>query len=485
MKIEINFSSFRFRIIVTLVLVITTMSFLSFSLYNHFLSEKIYRNAEKQTGYVLHLFRDQIVAIHDGTKIRPILKEMNENRHVLHSYLLNPAGKVIFSDSHSHADVEPLNPVTLARKKEDISLTTYLAGKSPYTRAVIRFRNGPTCVNCHPASVKNLGYIVMDMSMDSPENTVIFTQKFSMLFTIIMLLLILGFVLFLHFKIIQRSMSQFQRTIASINAGNLETRIQIPRSTELGKLGKSFNEMIDHFQNTQEELQKYHEKEIHNTQRLASIGEMSARLAHEIRNPITGIANAIEIIIEETKDEENKPVLEEIQRQANRVNKAVSNLLNYSRTKELNVQESDINEIIKSVVFFLENQSPVKKISFRLDLDGDIPIFEFDPEQIENVLSNLGLNAVYACNIRGTVTFETKFLRDQKAVRITVRDTGSGIPEDKLVDIFTPFYTTRTQGTGLGLAIAKEIVERHNGEIRVENNPNQGCSFIITLPFKG
>jgi two-component system NtrC family sensor kinase len=482
MKIEINFSSFRFRIIITLVLVITTISFLSFSLYNHFLSRKIYKNAEKQTGYVLHLFRDQIIAIHDGTMIKPILREMNANKHVLHSYLINPAGKVIFSDSNNHSDVEVLNPLTLAGLNKDISLTTYQLEKNPYTRAVLRFRNGPTCVSCHPAAIKTLGYIVMDMSMDDPENTVIFTQKFSLAFTVIMILLILGLVLVLHYKIIRRSLSKFQETISSINSGNLETRIKIPKSTELGKLGKSFNEMVDQFQNTQKELQKYHQQEILNTQRLASIGEMSARLAHEIRNPITGIANAIEIIIEETRDEENKPVLEEIQRQANRVNKAVSNLLNYSRTKELNVQEADINEIIKSVVFFLENQSPVKKIRFRLDLDTDIPFFEFDPEQIENVLSNLGLNAIYACNIKGTITFETKYLRDQRLVKISVIDTGAGIPEEKRKDIFKPFYTTRTQGTGLGLAIAKEIIEMHRGEIWVENNPAEGCAFHITLP---
>ncbi|MEI6455623.1 MAG: ATP-binding protein [bacterium] len=482
MKIEINFSSFRFRIIVTLVLVITTISFLSFSLYNHFLSRKIYKNAEKQTGYVLHLFRDQIIAIHDGTMIKPILREMNANKHVLHSYLLNPAGKVIFSDSTSHSDVEVLNPSILAGLKEDISFTTYQSEKNPYTRAVLRFRNGPTCVSCHPPAIKNLGYIVMDMSMDNPENTVIFTQKFSLAFTVIMILLILGLVLVLHYKIIRRSLSKFQETISSINSGNLDTRIRIPKSTELGKLGKSFNEMVDQFQHTQKELQRYHQQEILNTQRLASIGEMSARLAHEIRNPITGIANAIEIIIEETRDEENKPVLEEIQRQANRVNKAVSNLLNYSRTKDLNVQEADINEIIKSVVFFLENQSPVKKIRFRLDLDTDIPVFEFDPEQIENVLSNLGLNALYACNIRGTITFETKYLRDHRSVKISVIDTGPGIPEEKVRDIFKPFFTTRTQGTGLGLAIAKEIIEMHLGEIWVENNPGEGCTFHIILP---
>ncbi|MEI7982205.1 MAG: ATP-binding protein, partial [Bacteroidota bacterium] len=324
--------------------------------------------------------------------------------------------------------------------------------------------------------------IGIDFAMHSPNDTIAFTRQFSAIFTLIMILLVLGFVLVLHYKIVRKSLSEFQQAINVINQGNLSQRITIPKSTELGRLGKSFNEMVGQFQKTQNELQKYHQQEIRNSQKLATIGEMSARLAHEIRNPITGIANAIEIIIEETKDTENKPVLEEIQRQANRVNKAVSNLLNYSRSKDLNPQEADINEIIKSVVFFLENQGINKKINFRVDLGKDIPLFIFDPEQVENVLLNLGLNAMQALGSDGTITYETLWSAAEKMVHIAVRDTGFGIPESNLQDIFKPFYTTRTQGTGLGLAIAKEIIEMHQGEIRVENNSGKGCTFHISLP---
>jgi len=482
MKIEINFSSFRLKIVVTLILVITSMSFLSFYIYTYYLSQKIYKNAENEMSSVLYFFRDQIIAVHDGKIIKPCLKQMNSNKRILRSYLLDTYGKVLFPADTKSIKNGQLNLTNLNALKEDITMTTVKSDTNPYTRATIRFQNGPTCYACHAQSTKILGYIVMDVSMADSENTVAFTQKFSLVFTIIMVILILGFVLVLHYNIIRKSLSKFQLAISSINQGNLDTRIKIPKSTELGKLGKNFNEMVDLFQKTQKELQKYHSQEIKNSQRLASIGEMSARLAHEIRNPITGIANAIEIIIDETKDKENKPVLEEIQRQAYRVNKAVSNLLNYSRSRDLNVQEGDINEIIKSVVFFLENQALTKQIQFKVDLNPRIPLFEFDPEQIENVLLNLGLNAVHACDARGLVTFETNYAPDEKVVKINIMDTGVGIPENKVADIFKPFYTTRTQGTGLGLAIAKEIVEMHKGEIWVENNQEKGCTFHISLP---
>lgn len=157
-------------------------------------------------------------------------------------------------------------------------------------------------------------------------------------------------------------------------------------------------------------------------------------------------------------------------------------MLNYSRSRDLNIQEGDINEIIKSVVFFLKNQAIDKKINFRLELGEGIPQFYFDPEQVENVLMNLGLNAMQACDTGGLVTYRTSLSVLEKRVKISVIDNGIGIPEDKLPDIFKPFYTTRTQGTGLGLAIVKEIIDMHQGEILVENNPEKGCTFNISLP---
>jgi signal transduction histidine kinase len=290
------------------------------------------------------------------------------------------------------------------------------------------------------------------------------------------------FVLILHFRIIKKSLSEFKSTINKINSGDLDCRVDIPQSKELGELGHSFNTMIDHFQQAQKELQKYHLEEIRNKQKLASIGEMSARLAHEIRNPITGIANAIEIILGETKESQNMPVLEEIQRQANRVNKAISNLLKFSRTKELNVQEASINDIIKSIVFFLKSQGNGKIITYKVELDEDIPSFKFDPEQIENVFLNLGINATQTIDKEGTITIRSSYDPYQKQVTISFSDTGKGIPENKISEIFNPFFTLRTEGTGLGLAIVKEIIDMHNGSILVYNNPDHGATFQITLP---
>lgn len=240
--------------------------------------------------------------------------------------------------------------------------------------------------------------------------------------------------------------------------------------------------MLDYFQRTQNELNLYHQKELNDVYKLATIGEMAARLAHEVRNPLMGIANAIEIIVQEKGDSPDKPILEEIQRQAERVNTAISNLLKFSRSTEIHPKLANINEVVSSLVFFLKNQKQNNLIHFEMELQPDIPNFHFDAEQLENVLLNLGMNAIHAIEDEGTVTYKTAFVPLENIIRIEVADTGTGIPDNMKDEVFRPFFTTRTEGTGLGLAIVKDIVGKHNGSVRFFSNKIKGTTFVITLP---
>jgi two-component system sensor histidine kinase AtoS len=231
-------------------------------------------------------------------------------------------------------------------------------------------------------------------------------------------------------------------------------------------------------------LQEFHNKELKSNYKLATLGEMSAKLAHEIRNPVTGISNAIEIIVKGTKDSENIPILEEIQRQAKRVNNAISHLLKYSRKKDLNLEKNSINELIMSVLVFLNSQVKEKTIIFNHKFQDNIPLFSFDHAQMEDVLLNLGMNAIQAIPLKGSISFETSFDSVQNKVFISITDTGIGIPEENLSRIFHPFYTTRNEGTGLGLAIVNDIIEKHSGQVYAENNKTGGCTFHISLPIE-
>ena len=477
--------SFRVKIIGTIILVVSIFSIGSFTLFNIFLSNKLLNHTE-ETYNQINLLRDQYyftISQHKGKPIKSILENIEKNKEVLRAYLVNSRSQVIYPKNYSSLNKDTTKFAGLYSNDKDISIINYQNAPVPFYRIFIRLQNTPTCHSCHnPKIQKNLGMIVMDISNNETQQIVALTKNFSIYYTLAILLTIFTLVAFLHYKYIRKSLNQFRSAIKLVNEGHLENRLAIPEVRELGTLGKDFNKMLETFDNAQNQLQIYHKKELQNSQKLATIGEMSARIAHEIRNPITGIARAMEIIVADMKDSENKPILEEIQRQANRVNQAISNMLQYSRSKDLSSTMGDINELIKSLVFFLENQAHDKIINFKLELSPNIPQFAFDHELIENVLLNLSFNAIIAIPAEGTITYKTFYNSLKKEVVLSVKDNGNGIPIEKGAEIFKPFYTTNTKGTGLGLAISKDIIEKHNGQLWYENNADAGCTFFILLP---
>ncbi|MCF6333020.1 MAG: ATP-binding protein [Draconibacterium sp.] len=485
MKIQLN--SFRSKITISLIVVVASVSLIAFYVFNYSLNMIIHKENKKNIVSVLSLFKDQFyytLGNNEGKIIYSLLDTTIKNTNIKNAYLFDSKNELIYPLGVKMNSFDTLNMRDQLNSTKSIELRSFTYKNDHFTRAFISLPNSQTCYKCHDPSVKNIGTIVVDFSFQNTKKSSIFAKRYSFLFTTLMLLVLGSVILFIHYKFIRTALADFYSTINAVNNGDLYKRLSIPETKELGKLGLSFNKMLDNFQNTQKELQIFHKEELRNNYKLATIGEMSSRLAHEIRNPITGIANAIEIINSENTDKKNQPILVEIQRQANRVNNTITELLNYSRQKDINLQENNINDLLKSLVFFLENQSHNKEIVFKLELQKDIPVFEFDYSQMEDVFLNLGLNAIQATPKKGTITFNTNYIAPKKSVKISVCDTGKGIPNNIKTKIFHPFFTTRNEGTGLGLAIVKEIIDKHNGEIWVEDNSKTGSTFFILLPVE-
>lgn len=433
----------------------------------------------------INILRDQYystIGQHDGSIIRSILKESEKNEDLLKAYLVNSNSKVVFPYNSFDLVQDTGSIRELYSKQKSVAVKSYPDGPVPFYRVFMKLRNRRSCTRCHSPAEKDLGIIVMDVSNHETQGIIAFTLEFGLYYTLFILFCLFSLVTYLHYKFIKKSLHQFKSKISMINQGNLQVRVNIPSVAELGSLGENFNEMIDTFEKTQTELQLYHQKELQQSEKLATIGEMSARIAHEIRNPITGIARAIDVIISEMKDTENKPILEEIQRQTARVNQAINNLLKFSQAKDICKEPGNIGEVIKSMVFFLQNQKHDKTIIFELDLQEEIPEFSFDHEQIENVIMNLSINSIQSIPDHVIVRYSITYDQSKKEVVVSVKDNGSGIKEEVGTDIFKPFFTTRTKGTGLGLAISKDIIEKHQGKLWFENNQDHGCTFFISLP---
>ncbi|MCL5423236.1 MAG: ATP-binding protein, partial [Nitrospirae bacterium] len=223
------------------------------------------------------------------------------------------------------------------------------------------------------------------------------------------------------------------------------------------------------------------EAELKHKETLAAIGELSANMAHEIRNPLASLKGSIEMLKEGTLTKDHGEKLMNIAlSEMDRLNKIITDFLTYSRPKDpeffrfdLHTMLDEIIELIKSATMNTEN------ITIKKDFSGENVIVA-DPQKLRQVFLNLGMNAIESMPGGGEVAISTRNLKD--AVLISVKDSGAGIPRENLKDIFFPFFTTKDKGTGLGLSIAYRIIEEHNGKITVKSVPGQGTTFAVVLP---
>jgi two-component system, NtrC family, sensor kinase len=235
------------------------------------------------------------------------------------------------------------------------------------------------------------------------------------------------------------------------------------------------------------ELDVYHFNQMERADRLASIGEMAAGIAHEIKNPLTGIASAITIISDDFfPSDPRKEILGEVLDQVKRLDKTVNDLLFFGRPTDPEPVCTDLNAVLKKTLMFASQHRGSKGglIEKVLQLQDDLPPVYVDPKQIQQVLLNLILNGIQAMQSGGVLTLRTALTQEngKQWVIVSISDTGQGIPDQILGKIFTPFFTTKAQGTGLGLAICHKLVTQQGGSIKVESEDGKGTVFSIELP---
>lgn len=219
-------------------------------------------------------------------------------------------------------------------------------------------------------------------------------------------------------------------------------------------------------------------------EKLASIGRLSAGVAHEINNPLTTILTTSMLLQEETQPED--PMYTElgiIAKETLRCRKIVTNLLDFARQTKPDKQEHNLNDIVKESLLLVKKQAAFKDVSVEQDLASKLPRVLVDKGQIQQSLINLVLNAIAATSSGGYVRVLTRYVPENRKIHVAVADNGEGISENNLIKIFDPFFTTKDDGSGLGLAITHGIIEQHNGSIEAESKLGHGTTFTIKLPL--
>ena len=224
------------------------------------------------------------------------------------------------------------------------------------------------------------------------------------------------------------------------------------------------------------------EAAVRRSERLAALGQLSAGLAHELRNPLGTIRASAEMLARQIPVD--NPVAAElvgyIQSEVDRMNALVTRFLEFARPLELKPVRAELTEVIDRAIAQLERHSPPFDVAVYRNYAPDLPPFEFDPELMERVVYNLLLNAAQASPPGAAITVKTRLLGGH--AEIAVIDRGEGIPPDRQEMIFNPFVTTKPDGVGLGLAIVSKIVDLHGGTITVESEPGKGSVFRVYLP---
>jgi signal transduction histidine kinase len=215
--------------------------------------------------------------------------------------------------------------------------------------------------------------------------------------------------------------------------------------------------------------------------RLASLGKLSAGIAHEVRNPLTGISLLLDDLHDQAASgSDDQRMIKKALAEIERVERLITALLNYSSPVRAAFRECDLNQVVCDTVLLMRRPCERQKIQLTVQ-EGEVPALRLDPDQIKQAVLNIIKNAQEAMPAGGSMTIVTA--TEGKRAVITIADDGPGIAEDKLPLIFEPFFTGKGAGTGLGLSITQRIVEEHQGRIRVESAPGKGTTFIIELPI--
>lgn len=232
-----------------------------------------------------------------------------------------------------------------------------------------------------------------------------------------------------------------------------------------------------------EELKKAQE-ELIQANKYKVIGELAAGIAHEIRNPLGSIQGSLEILRKDYKAEDSKyEFLNILLKEVGRLDKVITDFLNYARPALPNLIETDLNELLGETVLILSPQAAKKGVGLKTELGKNLARIKADPSQLKQAFINLILNSLEATEGNGQVLIST--LQDRSKVMAKFQDTGKGMSDETKEKIFTPFFSTKENGAGLGLGIVERIVQNHKGEIKVESYLGKGTVFTLIFPVKG
>ena len=353
--------------------------------------------------------------------------------------------------------------------------------------------NSPECFNaaCHAHSPKDalLGILDVKLSLGDGDRRIVATRNKMILYSAFLILITVMVKGYFIRRMIHNPIKKLNDATKEVANLNLEYKVEINSGDELGNLARSFNAMTSHIREEALELEKTQSRLIM-AEKMASMGELSAMVAHEINNPLSGILSYAKVSSRYLERGDNGPeALESVRKnlafiseETKRCGNIVKSLLIFSRRGSEDFKEEHLNGIIENSVMVIAHSVKMKELHLVKELGEGDDLIGCDAGGIQQVFVALIVNAIEATPSGGTITITTDCAAHKESIMVTVSDTGRGIPDTIFPRIFDPFVSTKTKGTGLGLSVVYGIVKQHGGSIDVATKVEKGTVFTVVLP---
>lgn len=489
---------FRISFSVGVVITLTTTVFAYFLIQNqkeHLLQAKkeelILLNAVMRNGFINLMKTGKAQDVHNLMILFRVPEGQWEMR------LLDPQGSVLRSTWRNETTTSPRLP-QVPSGKAPLLYEEEIQGK-PFLSALEPLRNGPSCHSCHGREKDILGFLQVSFPMESTRRSLDFHRNLLIASTALILVLMAAAVNFLLTKLVKNPIGRLTETMSRVEKGDLGAEAVIRSRGELGRLARSFNSMVGKLAQAKRELEKQHQQQMDQVKHLASLGELAASVAHEVKNPLAGIRLGVQLLAKDAGLQAgHRETISDIMSSLLRLDKTVTDLLSYSRIRPPDRRLLNVHEILEAALASVREDGEGQGVRIGRSWDRNLPPLMLDGGQVERAFLNLLVNALQAMPRGGLLSLQTKIRAPADPLpegcflpgllqpgrswaEVRVADTGEGIPGEVLEEIFRPFFTTKAKGTGLGLSLARRIIEQHQGHIFVRSRPGAGTVFYVLL----
>ncbi len=483
------FRKLRTRMIAHIIwivsVVILVAFFLVYELHQAALKNHLRSDAERASQMVESVLVD-IMQQKNPELLNALLPQLSRLHHIETLQIIRPDGKIAFSSNPAERD-RPSQFIGLYHRLDsgkNVFAFNVMEGQNTSFFKFRKLENKKVCQDCHDSTraVNGILFVKTSDQITFHSLRMELIPLTAIAVSVILLLSLATYTLFL--RSVDRPVQELQKAMEQIKNGDFSVRIAQTGKDELGQLAEGLNSMAQKLQWAQHQLVEQHRQQMNRAEALAKMGELATGLAHEIKNPISGIVFALNSILRDIpENDKRREIFEELIKQANRVEQNLEALLSYAKENRLQKSPTDINSIIERLLLFVKQQQDMESIEVSSELDPELPQVLVDARQIEQVLLNLIINAIQAMPEGGKLRVTTAYQSSAKKIRILIQDSGIGIPQNIQDKIFQPFFSTKENGTGLGLTLCKEIVLKHSGNLTFQSKPGEGTIFIIELPI--